>query len=120
MEKKILVVDDCETTRKLLSYIIRDKGYKIIGASNGIEALEVMAANPVDLVVTDLNMPQMNGFELCRSLREQAEYRELPIIMITTESGEADKRMGMEAGVTTYLSKPISPQRLLYEIEKLL
>ncbi len=120
MEKKILVVDDCETTRKLLSYIIRDKGYKIIGASNGIEALEVMAANPVDLVVTDLNMPQMNGFELSRSLREQAEYRELPIIMITTESGEADKRMGMEAGVTTYLSKPISPQRLLYEIEKLL
>ncbi|MBI5491383.1 MAG: response regulator [Deltaproteobacteria bacterium] len=120
MEKKILVVDDCETTRKLLSYIIRDKGYKIVGASNGIEALEVMAANPVDLVVTDLNMPQMNGFELSRSLREQAEYRELPIIMITTEAGESDRKTGMEAGVTTYLCKPISPQRLLYEIEKLI
>lgn len=120
MEKKILIVDDCDTTRKLLSYIIRERGYKIISASNGIEALEVMAANPVDLVVTDLNMPQMDGFELSRSLRENESYRELPIIMITTEAGEVDKKMGFEAGVTTYLTKPISPQRLLYEIEKVL
>ncbi|MBI5643116.1 MAG: response regulator [Deltaproteobacteria bacterium] len=120
MDKKILIVDDCDTTRKLLSYIIRERGYKIIGASNGIEALEVMAANPVDLVVTDLNMPQMDGFELSKSLRGQPEYHELPIIMITTESSDADKKAGMEAGVTTYLSKPISPQRLIYEIEKLI
>ncbi|MBI5454648.1 MAG: response regulator [Deltaproteobacteria bacterium] len=120
IDKKILIVDDCETTRKLLSYIIRERGYKIIGASNGIEALEVMASNPVDLVVTDLNMPQMDGFELSRSLRGQPEYQELPIIMITTESGDHDRKMGMEAGVNTYLSKPITPQRLLYEIEKLI
>lgn len=120
MEKRILIVDDCDTTRKLLSYIIRERGYRIIGASNGIEALEIMAANPVDLVVTDLNMPQMDGFELSKNLRGSDSYREIPIIMITTESGDADKKMGMDAGVTTYLTKPISPQRLLYEIEKVL
>lgn len=120
MEKKILIVDDCDTTRKLLSYIVRERGYKIFVASNGLEALEVMAGNPVDLVVTDLNMPQMDGLELSRNLKGQVPYKDIPIIMVTTESGEADRKMGFEAGVTTYLTKPFSPQRLLYEIEKLL
>lgn len=120
MEKKILIVDDCDTTRKLLSYIFRERGYKIHGASNGIEALEVLASNPIDIVVTDLNMPQMDGYELSRNLRDNEAYRELPIIMITTEAGEADKKMGFDAGVTMYLTKPITPQRLLYEIEKII
>ena len=120
MDKKILVVDDCDTTRKLLSYIIRERGYKIISATNGIEALEVMATNSVDLIVTDLNMPQMDGYELSKSLRAQDTTREIPIIMVTTEAGDADRKAGLEAGGTTYLSKPISPQRLLYEIEKLI
>lgn len=120
MEKKILIVDDCGTTRKLLSYIIRERGYKIYGASNGIEALEMLATHPVDLVVTDLNMPQMDGFELSKSLRENDDYKETPIIMITTEASDVDKKLGMDAGVTTYLTKPISPQRLIYEIEKVI
>lgn len=120
MDKRILVVDDCDTTRKLLSYIIRERGYKIISASNGIEALEVMALNQIDLVITDLNMPQMDGFELCRTLRENADYKDLPVIMVTTEAGEADKKMGRKVGVTTYLTKPVAPARLLYEVEKLL
>ncbi|MBI5587517.1 MAG: response regulator [Deltaproteobacteria bacterium] len=120
MDKKILIVDDCDTTRKLLSYIVRERGYKIMSASNGIEALEVMASNPVDLVLTDLNMPQMDGFELSRNIRSVDAYRDLPIIMVTTEAGDADKQMGKDAGVSTFLTKPISPQRLLYEIEKLL
>jgi two-component system chemotaxis response regulator CheY len=120
MEKRILIVDDCATTRKLLSYIIRERGYKILGASNGLEALEVMATNPIDLVLTDLNMPQMDGFELSKNLRGNETYRDLPIIMITTEAGDADMKMGKEAGVTTYLTKPITPLRLIYEIEKLL
>lgn len=120
MDKKILIVDDCDTTRKLLSYIVRERGYKIMSASNGIEALEVLASNPVDLVLTDLNMPQMDGFELSRNIRSADAYRELPIIMVTTEAGDMDRKMGKDAGVSTFLTKPISPQRLLYEIEKLL
>ncbi len=120
MGKRILVVDDCDTTRKLLSYIIRDRGHVILGASNGIEALEVLASNPVDLVITDLNMPQMDGFELSRNLRGSEAYMNIPIVMVTTEAGEIDRKMGIDAGVTTFLTKPISPQKLLYEIEKLL
>jgi len=119
MEKSVLIVDDCDTTRKLLSYIIRERGFKIVGASNGIEALEILATTPIDIVLTDLNMPQMDGYELSRSLRKQEEFKNLPIVMITTEASEADKKLGLDAGVSTYLTKPISPQRLLYEIEKL-
>ena len=83
-------------------------------------ALEVLVANNVDLIVTDLNMPQMDGYELSKSLRGQDSTRDVPIIMVTTEAGDADRKIGFESGVTTYLSKPISPQRLLYEIEKLI
>lgn len=79
-----------------------------------------MAINPVDLVLTDLNMPQMDGFELSKNLREIDAYKNIPIIMVTTEAGDIDKKMGIKAGVTTYLTKPISPQRLMYEIEKLI
>lgn len=120
MEKKILIVDDCGTTRKLLGFIVKERGHRIIAASNGLEALEVIAQNPVDLVLTDLNMPQMDGLELSRTIRSIDSYSDLPIIMVTTEAGEADKKVGLEAGVTTYLTKPISPQRLIFEIEKLL
>lgn len=120
MEKSILIVDDCGTTRKLLSYIVKERGYRIINASNGIEALEVLAQNKVDLVLTDLNMPQMDGLELSRNLRKNEAYKELPIVMVTTEGEENDRQAGKEAGVTTYLTKPIAPQKLMYEIEKLL
>lgn len=118
-DKRILIVDDCGTTRKLLSYIFKERGYGILNASNGIEALETLATNQVDIVITDLNMPQMDGFELSRNIRDGEETREMPIVMVTTEAGDQDKEMGREAGVTKYLTKPISPQRLLYEIEKL-
>jgi CheY-like chemotaxis protein len=77
MNKKVLIVDDCATTRKLLSYIIRERGYEIFGAANGIEALEMLAINDVDLVVTDLNMPQMDGLELSKNLRSDDNNRGL-------------------------------------------
>ncbi len=120
MEKQILIVDDCGTTRKLLSYIVRERGYRILCASNGIEALEKIATNPVDLIITDLNMPQMDGIELVRNIRDNEAYKEIPIIMVTTEAGEEDKEISLKAGVTSFLVKPITPKRLLYEIEKLL
>lgn len=120
MEKKVMIVDDCGTTRKLLSYIMKERGYKILTASNGLEALEVLATNPIDLVLTDLNMPQMDGVELVKNLRGNDVYKDLPVIMVTTEGGEVDRKTGLEAGVNTYLTKPISPQRLIYEIEKLI
>ena len=85
-----------------------------------VEILEMLAVNDVDLVVTDLNMPQMDGLELSKNLRSDTTYDDTPIIMITTEASSVDRKLGMDAGVTTYLTKPISPQRLVYEIEKVI
>lgn len=120
MVKKVLIVDDCRTTRKLISYIVKELGHEILNASNGVEALETMAANSVDLLVTDLNMPQMDGFELSSRLRKNGSYKDLPIIMITTEGSEEDRRMGKEAGITTFMTKPVSPHLLVKEIKKLI
>ncbi len=120
MKKHILIVDDCNTTRKLLSYMVRERGYSTVGACNGIEALEKLATHDIGLVVTDLNMPQMDGLELSRNIRYNETYKDLPVIMITTESGEEDMRVARESGVTSYLVKPVSPQRLVGEIAKFL
>jgi len=120
MKKPVLIVDDCGTTRKLLSYMIREKGYVTVTADNGIDALEKLATNPVDLVLTDLNMPHMDGIELVKNIRANEVYEGLPIIMITTESGELDKETAFEAGVTAFLIKPVTPKKLVEEIEKLL
>lgn len=117
MEKSILIVDDCDTTRRLLSYIVKSKGYAIISAINGIDALEKMATNEVELVLTDLNMPQMDGIELTRNIRDVDIYKEIPIIMITTEAGENDREQAENAGVTKYLTKPVTPDELIKEIE---
>ncbi len=96
------------------------KGYVTVTADNGIDALEKLATNPGDLVLTDLNMPQMDGIELVKNIRANEVYEGLPIIMITTESGELDKETAFEAGVTAFLIKPVTPKKLVEEIEKLL
>ncbi len=120
MDKKVLIIDDCDMTRRLLSYIVRANGYKIMSAANGFEALELMASNQIDLVITDLNMPQMDGLELTRNLRAGDAYREIPIIMVTTEGGDDNIKTGIAAGVSAYLVKPFSAQKLLYEMSKLI
>jgi len=120
MGKQILVVDDCRTTRKLLSVILKGRGYETIVAENGMEALEKLATHPVDLVITDLNMPQMDGLELLRTLRNHGAYKHLPVIMVSTESDEMDKQKGLRLGASAYLVKPVSKERLAYEVAKFL
>jgi len=120
MSKTILVVDDSDTTRKLISYMVKGIGYKTVGAVNGLDALEKLARNDIALVLTDLNMPQMDGLELAKSIREDDNYKEIPIIMISTESRDEARKKGIEAGVNRYLTKPVTSKRLGYQIEKLL
>ncbi len=120
MSKTILVVDDSDTTRKLISYMVKSMGYKTVGAVNGLDALEKLAQNDIALVLTDLNMPQMDGLELAKSIRGDDNYKEMPIIMISTESEEEDRKKGMEAGVDQYLTKPVTSKWLSYQIGKLL
>jgi len=118
--EQILVVDDCSVTRKLLSFMIKGKGYRIITAGNGVEGLEKLAASDVDLILTDMNMPLMDGLEFARNVSGIDGYRHIPIIMLTTEAGEEDRRLGEEAGIKTYLVKPVKAEELIEEIEKLI
>lgn len=120
MSKSVLVVDDCGTTRKLITLFLKGKGYSPIHASNGIEALEKLAVNNVDVVITDLNMPQMDGLELVKAIREDERYKDIPIIMVSTESGDVDKDAAKKLGASSYIVKPVPQERLLYEIEKLI
>lgn len=120
MSKSVLVVDDCGTTRRLLSFLLKGKGYGTIHAANGIEALEKLAVADVDIVITDLNMPRMDGMELIKAIRADDRYKIKPIIMISTESAEVDKKMAKEVGVSAYMVKPVSQDRLVDEIEKLI
>ncbi|MDT7041881.1 response regulator [Candidatus Nitronereus thalassa] len=112
----ILVVDDCRMTRRLLSMYLREAGYEVLMAENGLEALEQLGRESCAAVITDLNMPQMDGIELTQSLKEHPVYRDLPILMLTTQGEERERKSGLEAGVSVFLTKPISQELLLKEL----
>jgi two-component system sensor histidine kinase and response regulator WspE len=105
LAKRILVVDDSPLTRELICSLLEAVGYQIANASDGQEALEKLAREPVDMVVTDLEMPRMDGLELTRRLKAHANYRGLPVVIITTRGSEADRKRGMEAGADGYIAK---------------
>jgi len=118
--KRILVVDDSSTIRKLINYILRKKDYHITEAEDGLDALEKLIDTKVDLVIADLNMPNMDGIELVRSLRNNYYHLDTPIIMLTTTRDETLRKSALEAGVNLFLNKPIQPNILLYKVESLL
>lgn len=115
---KILAVDDSTTIQKLVSFTLKMKKHEVTLASDGLEALEYFNNYHFDLIITDLNMPRMNGIELIKSIREGDINNKIPIILLTTESDDVDKQMGYDAGADSYMVKPFEPPRLLYEIAK--
>jgi len=116
----ILVVDDCRMTRRLLSMYLRGAGYEVIVAENGLDALEKLGRESCAVVITDLNMPQMNGIELTCSLKDHPCYQDLPVIMLTTQGEERERNSGLEAGVSAFLTKPITQELLITEIARVL
>lgn len=120
MSANILVVDDCDTTRKIVTYMIKGAGHNPVNAINGMDALEKLAQNEISLVVTDLNMPHMDGFELVKNMKDNPAFKEIPIIMITTEGDTTKEEMGMNAGVDIFMSKPVTSKWLAYQIQKLI
>jgi len=113
MTKRILVVDDDELVLMALKELLRFEGYEIYTFSRGSEALKKLDQEDFDLLILDIIMPEMDGFELCRLIREKDSYKEKPILFLTAKNQEEDKKRGLEVGATLFLSKPISPQRLL-------
>ncbi len=120
MARKILVVDDDEMVLIALEELLRSRGYEIGTASGGKEALEAIEKGAFDLVILDLVMPGMDGYEVCKRIRNHDRYREVPVVMLTALTGEEDRKKGEDAGANLFLPKPISPQRLITLIESAL
>jgi len=113
MAKRILIVDDDELVLMALNELLRPEGYEIHAVSGGAEALQKLDQDGYDLLMLDVIMPEMDGFELCKKIRTKDNYRETPIIFLTAKSREEDRAMGLEAGANLFLSKPISPDKLI-------
>jgi len=120
MAKCILVVDDSETVRQVLQLTLSKVGFEVIEAEDGVDALSKLSGQPVDMIVTDLNMPNMDGLELIKKVRESGDYRFTPIVMLTTESSEEKKKAGREAGASGWIVKPFKPEQLLKVVKLVL
>jgi two-component system, chemotaxis family, chemotaxis protein CheY len=111
--KRIMTVDDSATIRQMVALTLRDAGYEVIEAVDGRDALERLARESVDMLVTDLNMPHLDGVGLIRAVRQQPANRFVPIIMLTTESHDSKKQEGKAAGASGWIVKPFKPEQLL-------
>jgi two-component system chemotaxis response regulator CheY len=120
MATTILAVDDSASMRQMVSFTLRHAGYQVVEAVDGVEALEYARGNVVNLVLTDVNMPKMDGITLVRELRRLESYRYVPLLMLTTEAGQEKKMEGRKAGATGWLVKPFNPDKLLATIAKVL
>jgi len=120
MAKTILAVDDSASIRQMVSFTLKGAGYEVIEAVDGQDAFEKANQHNVSLVLTDINMPRMDGLKLLELLRDLSQYRDVPILMLTTESDSAVKDRGKEAGATGWLVKPFDPNRLIEVIKKVI
>ena len=118
--KTILTVDDSSSIRQMVSLVLSDAGFQVEQATDGQEAVEVMSGHKVDMLITDLNMPRMNGVELIHWTRADARHQFIPVVMLTTESQEHKKQEGRNAGATAWIIKPFRPEQLLMVVNKVL
>ncbi len=120
MAKTILAVDDSASIRQMVSFTLKSAGYEVVEAVDGMDGLEKAKSCSINLVLTDQNMPRMDGLTLIRSLRGLPQYKTTPILMLTTESSEAMKSQGRAAGATGWLVKPFDPQKLIEVVRKVI
>jgi len=107
MKKRVLIVDDFENTRWIVQQILeKEEELEVLSAANGKEALQYFNGGAIDLLITDLNMPEMNGIDLVRQVRSRDKYKYIPIIMLTTERNPEKKQMALDIKVTTWIQKP--------------
>ena len=118
MAKNILIVDDSATIRKLVGLTLQFKNYNVVTANNGKEALDILQKEKYDLVIIDIIMPVMGGFELLAKIKKDEGLKNMPCIILTTEGDEVSKQKGMELGADSYLIKPFQPPQFLAKIEE--
>jgi two-component system alkaline phosphatase synthesis response regulator PhoP len=120
MEKKILVIEDDPATSRLVDYTLRHEGYEVIIAFNGLEGIRKAINEAPDLVILDVMLPGMDGFEICHRLRAVAATAKMPILMFSAKAQEIDKNTGLKVGADDYLPKPAAPAEIVNRVKKLL
>jgi twitching motility two-component system response regulator PilH len=116
----VLVVDDSPTVRELVSVHLKQQGITVVEAFDGLDATEKIKVSVPDLVITDVVMPRMNGYELCRWVKNNVKNKTVPVIMCTTKSEEFDKYWGMKQGADAYVTKPYNPPELIEIVKRLI
>ncbi|MDM8515388.1 response regulator [Desulfobacterales bacterium HSG16] len=120
MAKMIMTVDDSASIRQMVSFTLKQAGYQVVEAVDGKDAFDKIKKSRINMLITDLNMPQMDGIELIRNVRTLPSARFMPIIMLTTESQASKKQEGKSAGATGWIVKPFKPEQLLAVVKKVL
>ena len=116
----ILVLDDSASMRQMIKVTLGENGHSIKGAANGVQGLQFAKAAPFDLIITDLNMPEMDGLTFIREVRKLPNYLGTPVLFVSTETSEAVRQQAKAAGATGWISKPFSPEQLRRVVEKVL
>lgn len=120
MNEHILIVDDSKTVRNLVAFIMKREGYKVTMAEDGMDGLEkLFSAEKIDLIISDVNMPRMDGFTFIKHVREQEAYKDLPIMVLSTEGKPQDIDKGMSLGANLYMVKPAQPEKMVQNIKML-
>ncbi len=121
MAKHILIVDDSKTVRYLVAFIMKKEGFKVTMAEDGLDGLEKLyASTGIDLIISDINMPRMDGYTFIKTVREQDNYRDVPIVVLSTEGQEKDIQAGLNLGANMYMVKPAQPEKMLRNVKMLL
>ena len=120
MSKIIMAVDDSASVRQMVSFTLKQAGYQVLEAVDGKDALSKVDGSGVHMMLTDLNMPNMDGIELTRQMRANPNYKFIPIVLLTTESQAEKKQEGKTAGATGWIVKPFKPEQLLAVVKKVL
>jgi DNA-binding response OmpR family regulator len=120
MAKKILVIEDDPAISRLVDYSLRHEGYEVISATNGLVGIRKAHNEAPDLIILDVMLPGMDGFEICHQLRTEKDTAQLPILMFSAKAQEIDKNTGLKVGADDYLPKPAAPAEIVSRVEKLL
>ncbi len=120
MAKRIMTVDDSASMRHMVGFTLKQHGYEIVEAVNGMDALKKLAKERIDMLITDINMPDLDGINLVRKVRDNPSYRFIPIIILTTEFQMEKKQEGKAAGATGWIIKPFRPDQLVSVVRKVM
>lgn len=115
-----MIVEDEECLLKLASIILTSRGYEVIGAADGLQALDILTRDTIDLVLLDVTLPGIDGFEVCQRIKQQPQYADLPVVMLTAKKNKEDLARGNEIGAAWYITKPFKSANVIETVERLL